>query len=511
MPPTARHLAFIATVSFVMAVLTTPLVARLAVRWGWLDRPDGRRKLHRFPVPTVGGVAVVFAFVVAAAHLQIVARRMGGARGLPDFWAPLVVAALVLMALGLLDDTRGVRPLVKLLVQATVGAGLFFCGFRIVAVSNPFGDSIELGVFALPVTLLWLVGMSNALNLIDGLDGLAAGLSLVSTAGLLLAALVSGRLEVALVAAALAGALLGFLPYNFNPARVFLGDCGSLPVGLVLAAIAVRGSMKSSAAIAISLPLLALALPILDVALAMVRRFVRRKPVFEGDHDHIHHRLVELGLTPRRAVITLYGVAALFTVLALATAIGPRHVMLASVAVVLLVIGAGVRALGYWEVTEFQKSFLSRLVSGLRASGDAVLRGLEQEIARTPEFAPAWEQVCVTAWSLGFTELRLLPRAAFADACPELHHFQPRPDLRPAAAHGELEPLAEASWKIEVMALGGIVAEVIARRPLQTFDFDPRRFATIVQTLVAREVTGRADALAGDAAVETEGELGVVA
>jgi UDP-GlcNAc:undecaprenyl-phosphate GlcNAc-1-phosphate transferase len=499
-PPAAHQLLFIASVSFVIALLSTPLVARLAVRWGWLDRPDGRRKLHHHPVPTVGGVAVVIAFAIAAAHLQIVARKPGGPADLIAIWRPLVASAIVLMLLGLVDDARGVRPLTKLLVQTVVGAYLFACGFRIESVSNPFGGPIELGAFALPVTLLWLVGMSNALNLIDGLDGLAAGLSLVSTVGLLFAALFTGRLEVALVAAALAGALVGFLPYNFNPARIFLGDCGSLPVGLVLAAIAVRGSMKASAALVVSLPLLALALPILDVALAIVRRFVRRKPVFVGDHDHIHHRLVELGLTPRRAVITLYAVGMLFTVLALAIAIGPMQVMWASLAVVLLVIGGGVRALGYWEVTEIQKTFFSRLLAGLRASGDAALRGLEQELAHTPRFDDAWDRVCETAWRLGFTELHLTPRPDFVDLCPERHSFMPRPDLRPAARHGELEPVTDATWSIEVMTLGAIVAEVVARRPLQPFDFDPRRFAAVLQKQVASEVRA-ADAAEAEVAV----------
>ncbi len=488
MPPAAQHLLFIASVSFVIAVLSTPLIGRLAVYWGWLDRPDGRRKLHLNPVPTVGGVAVVVAFAIAAAHLEIVARKPGGPALLSEIWRPLVLAALALMALGLVDDARGVRPVTKLLAQLAVGLYLFSSGFRIEGLSNPFGGSVQLGAFALPVTLLWLAGMSNALNLIDGLDGLAAGLSLVSTLGLLAAAVIGGRQDVALVAAALAGALIGFLPYNFNPARIFLGDCGALPVGLVLGAIAVRGSMKASAAIVVTLPLLALALPILDVLLALVRRFVRRRPVFEGDHDHIHHRLVELGLTPRRAVVTLYGVASLFTLLALATAVGPSQVMWASLAVVLLVVGGGVRALGYWEVTELQRTFFSRLLAGMRASGDAALRGLDQELARTEAFEEAWDRVCDTAWALGFTELRLTPRAGFAELCPERHRFRPRPDLRPAALHGELEPAAEATWRIEVVALDAVVAEVVARRPLQPFDFDPRRFAAVVQRQVAREV-----------------------
>ncbi len=351
-----------------------------------MDHPDGHRKLHRTPVPAVGGVAVFAGFAVAGGPLQLLERYR---RREPDVlrascgcpWSsPRSASALI----GLVDDARGVRPFAKLAVQAAAAVYLYLSGFQISRISNPFGGAIDLGVSgAARHACSGSSGMSNAFNLIDGLDGLAAGLALVSTLGLLAAAAVSGRWETVLVAGALAGALLGFLPYNFNPARVFLGDCGALPVGFILAAIAVKSSIKASAAIAVAVPLLALALPILDVGLAVVRRVVRRRPVFEGDRDHIHHRLVDLGLTPRRAVITLYGVAVLFTSLALAIAMGPRHVVWAvggGRAAGGLGGGAGARLLGGDGVPEVVR--LSRLVAGLRASGDAALRGAEHDIAR---------------------------------------------------------------------------------------------------------------------------------
>ena len=242
-----------------------------------------------------------------------------------------------------------------------------------------------------------------------------------------------------------------------------------------------KSSIKASAAIAVAVPLLALALPILDVGLAVVRRVVRRRPVFEGDRDHIHHRLVDLGLTPRRAVITLYGVAVLFTSLALAIAMGPRYVIWAAGAVFLLVIWSGVRALGYWEVTEFQRSFLSRLMAGLRASGDAALRGAEHDIARLDSIGAGWERLCQTAWELGLTELHLTPKPEWADACPQLRSFCP-------PVYEDSGPVAVATWTIEVEVGGEVVAEVTARRPLDRMDFDPRRFAAIVRGLVQRHV-----------------------
>lgn len=493
-------LALIAGVSFGVAALLTPVVAWFAVAWGWLDQPDGRRKLHRAPVPAVGGIAVFTAFAVAAATLEMLARQRGSLRdSFVVVWGPLVVAGFIAMAAGLADDTRGLRPAAKLALQSLAALYLFYSGFRVETITNPLGGRVELGVLALPVTVLWLVGMSNAFNLIDGLDGLAAGLALVSTVGLLGTAVFTGRWDTALVAGALAGALAGFLPYNFNPARVFLGDSGSLPVGLIIAGIAVRSSIKASAAIAVAVPLLALALPILDVGLAVIRRFVRRRPVFQGDHDHIHHRLVDMGLTPRRAVVTLYAVASLFTALALATAMGPQQVGWAAGAIVLVVVYVGVRALGYWEVTELQRSFLTRLMSGLRPSGDAALRGLEHELDRASRFEDAWGHTCEVAWQLGFTELELVPRDDFAAACPRLRGVAPEAArLAAATLTGvpgglqagavELAPVAVATWRIEVAACGAVAADVHACRPLAATDFDPARFAAILQQLVAGHV-----------------------
>jgi hypothetical protein len=290
-------------------------------------------------------------------------------------------------------------------------------------------------------------------------------------------------LEAVVVAAALAGALLGFLPYNFSPARVFLGDCGSLPVGFTLAAIGVQSSIKGPAAVAVAVPLLALALPILDVGLSVMRRFVRRRPVFGADHNHIHHRLIGLGLTQRRAVVTLYGVAVLFAALALAIAMGPKQMGWAAALIVLLLVAAGVRALGYWEVTEFQRSFLSRLAAGVRPAGDAALRGLEEDLAGTSRVEEGWRRLCETAWALGFLELHVVPTADAAGACAEWHAFAP------PHVHQERLPLAEeATWSFFVEIGGQVVAEVVARRPLDRIDFEPGRFLAAVEGLLSRGV-----------------------
>jgi UDP-GlcNAc:undecaprenyl-phosphate GlcNAc-1-phosphate transferase len=509
LPEPGLSLLAAVAVSFAVAAVLTPIVARLAVVLGWIDHPDGGRKLHRAPVPAVGGVAVFAGFAAAAAALHLAGIRLveeGPFFG--ESWLPLLASGFAISLIGLIDDVRRVRPLAKLAVQVAAAFFLYVAGFQVTGVSNPFGGSIDLGAFALPVTVLWLVGMSNAFNLIDGLDGLAAGLALVSTLGLLAVAAASGRWETALVAGALAGALLGFLPYNFNPARVFLGDCGSLMVGFVLAAIAVKSSIKASAAIAVAVPLLALALPILDVALAIVRRFVRRRPVFEGDRDHIHHRLVDMGLTPRRAVITLYGVATLFAVMGLALAMGPANVTWAVAAVVLLVLWAGVRALGYWEVTEFQRTFVSRLVAGLRASGDAALRGAELDMARLDSTERRWDRLCETAWELGLTELHLTPAPGWETAVPELRRYAPSP---PPSADPRPEPPGTATWSIEARVNGAVVAEVKAGRPLERMDFDPARFAEVARALVRRHLAGEPEVDGGFLGSRPETGLGMTA
>jgi UDP-GlcNAc:undecaprenyl-phosphate GlcNAc-1-phosphate transferase len=459
----ARVLLLVVGIAFVAAVALTPVAARSAVAWGWLDCPDGRRKLHQCPVPAVGGVAVFTGFAVAAILLQLLERRvLADLTSFHELWVPLVVAGSCVSLIGLMDDAIGVRPVSKLTVQAAAAVYLYFSGFQTSGISNPDGGTFALGVLELPVTVLWLVGMSNAFNLIDGLDGLAAGLGLVSTIGLLAAAAVNGRWETALVAGALAVALLGFLPYNLNPARVFLGDCGALPVGFILAAIAVKSSIKASAAIAVAVPLLALALPILDVGLAVVRRVVRRRPVFEGDRDHIHHRLVELGLTPRRAVITLYGVAMLFTSMALAIAMGPRLVVWAVAAVVLLGVGAGgagARLLGSDGAPEVVRESDG---AGPRASGDAVLSGAEHEISRMDSVHDGWRRVCQAAWELELTELHLTPRPEWVEVCPERHSFCP-PVTEPLVFE-DPGPVSVALWSFDVEVGEEVVAEVVARR-----------------------------------------------
>jgi len=317
---------------------------------GALDRPDGRRKLHVAPVPRTGGLALYAAFALSflVSVTLLPAAVWGGASNI-DAALQMLVASGFVLVVGLLDDVRGIGPLPKLLAQTVAGLYLYWCGFQVRLLWNPLGDGLTLGWLSLPVTLLWFVGMSNAFNLIDGLDGLAAGVGLFASFVVVAMALSNERWEIAVLAVGLCGALLGFLRYNFAPATVFLGDCGALFAGFALAALSLRGSMKRTAAIAVIAPLLALGLPIVDTAMTLLRRLARGSGVMQADADHIHHRVVRLGLTPQRAVILLYGVTALFAAMALLSLSGQaQHVGLA-VAVSSIVTWLGVRRLGYRE------------------------------------------------------------------------------------------------------------------------------------------------------------------
>jgi len=304
---------------FVLLLLSTTLsyaltlwLARAAAVRGWArrtgDSPTGEG------IPRLGGITIFVTPLCAIGLLLLwnneVAARMSQhvARG-----AGLLLAASAVFALGLYDDLRGARPWQKLLVQSMAGLGLYLAGFRVELLTNPFTHgSIELGWFSLPATLLWLVAISNAFNLIDGLDGLAAGVGVFSALALFLLAMLVGDSFVAAISVALAGSLAGFLPHNFSPARIYLGDSGSLTAGLVLAALAVAGAQKGSVLITVAIPLMIFGLPLLDASVTTLRRLLSGHPIFTRDEEHLHHRLVKIGLTPRGAMLVLHGVAGLF-------------------------------------------------------------------------------------------------------------------------------------------------------------------------------------------------------
>lgn len=337
--------------AMIVSAVFTPLVRRLAFAVGAVSAPGGRH-VHARSVPRLGGIAI-YAALFAPLFALYFFRTAGVASAfhaeIPRVIG-LFIGGTVMVAIGSLDDTRGLPALYKLYAQIAVASLAFALGFRIEAVSLPLIGEISMGIFALPITALWIVGIINAVNLIDGLDGLAAGVVFFAALTNFILAWMSDAAFVALVMASLLGAVLGFLFYNFNPARIFMGDSGSYLLGFVLATMSLVGAVqKASTAVSLLVPIVALGVPIVDTLFAIVRRFLERRPLFAPDRGHIHHRLLELGITHRRAVLIIYAVCIVFTVAALGIALGHDWELgLALLAASAVLIGL-VRFVGYFE------------------------------------------------------------------------------------------------------------------------------------------------------------------
>ena len=309
-------------IALAVAAVLTPLVTAIAHRLHLFDIPDQIRKVHVRAVPRLGGIAVVLAFLCAIAGLYALPFGRGAVSAAlfadSTMAYAFAVGALAIVALGVYDDLRGASAKLKFAVQISVAVAMWGAGFRVEHIGGSVGVSIDLGLLSLPITVIWIVGVVNAVNLIDGLDGLASGIALTAALVLFGVAIVNGEVLLAVIMAALAGSLVGFLFFNFNPARIFLGDSGSLFLGFVLAVTSIWTQQKAPTAAAITLlPLFALAVPLLDTTLCIVRRVSRGQSPFSPDREHLHHRLMTLGLSHKGAVLTLYAVAALFALVGL--------------------------------------------------------------------------------------------------------------------------------------------------------------------------------------------------
>ena len=361
------HLAFL-VMACGLALALTPLVRRLAQAMGVVDQP-GARKIHTAPVPLLGGVSVIAA--VGLTILAAIAFEQVTSQNLPfDISAvkPIVLGGALVFCVGVWDDCRPLPVWLKFALQAVAAGVAIGHGIRVNHISLFGGSGLHLGVWGLPISFLWLIGITNAFNLLDGLDGLATGLAMIIAASNATFFYLLGDTQDVLLLLILLGALLGFLRYNFNPATIFLGDSGSLVIGYVLAATALSGTQKSVTTLAVVVPLLVFGLPIADTLLSMTRRFlsslhllqsskVRLKDrllctqaMFAADKRHIHHRLLALGLSHRNAVLLLYGIALGLSSLALLSVLAQYR----NAGMMLITFGAityiGVRKLGYDEV-----------------------------------------------------------------------------------------------------------------------------------------------------------------
>ncbi len=341
--------------ALVLAAVLTPLVRVVALRLGAVSRPGGRNVNER-EVPRLGGVAIAASVLAPLVALFFVESGVAvSVRDNLDRAIALLAGGLLLCVVGAIDDVWGVRASYKLAGQAVAAAIAFHFGFRIEGVELPLLGTWSMGVFALPVTLLWIIGVTNAVNLIDGLDGLAAGVVFFAAVTNFVVALFgyqnTGQVMAALLMASLMGALIGFLFYNFNPARIFMGDSGSYFLGYLLATSSMLAPMqKASTTVALLVPMVALGVPIFDTLLSMLRRYLDRRPLFSADRGHMHHRLLDMGITHRRAVLTLYGVSVALAGAATAIALGRDwSVGFALVGASAVLVGL-VRFLGYFQL-----------------------------------------------------------------------------------------------------------------------------------------------------------------
>ena len=343
--------------SLALSFVLTRYIRNLATSHGWLAAPISDRHLHAAPLPRLGGVAIFGAFVLSLAAALTTASlrphlRFGSSL---HILTTMLVPGCMVFILGLYDDIRSVGPYVKFTVQAIAATMLWLGGFRILDLPVLFGARQFPWFIGLALTILWVLGITNAFNLIDGLDGLAAGSALFSTLVVFVVAVLSHSSLVALMTVALTGAILGFLRFNFNPATIFLGDSGSLFIGFLLSALALEGAQKAPTVIAVAIPVVSFGLPILETSLSVLRRLIGGRPVFTADREHIHHKLLQLGLSHREVVIVLYAVSALFALLSLFL-LWPTG---SSLGLVLAVVGTGiwlgVQHLGYPEFGEIRR------------------------------------------------------------------------------------------------------------------------------------------------------------
>ena len=371
-----KYLLFFLT-SIAISLLITPLIRLVAIKLNILDLPS-KRKIHKKPMPLLGGIPIFIAF-----NLTIFLGILFNFEYLEKFytskWMSIFIAQLIILGIGIYDDIKKTKPWVKFLFQIFAASLLIVAGLGIHIITNPFsGNSINLGILFIPITILWVVGVTNALNLIDGLDGLATGTSFIACITIFGIAYIYQNIGIALVSLILAGSILGFLRYNFYPAKIFLGDSGSLLLGFLLAVLSLQGSHKGAVMVAILAPILILGLPITDTLLAMIRRFLKPiNPVnyqnengklknlllkglsiFEADKDHIHHRLLKIGFSQKKVVLILYGICVVLCALALVT-IAWKNINITLFLVAIIIASfIGIKSLKYKEFRILENGLL---------------------------------------------------------------------------------------------------------------------------------------------------------
>jgi len=326
------RLFFTLIVAFLVSFASTPIVKILAKKIGAMDVPKDKRRMHNKPIARLGGLAIFYGFIVSILCFSNIDTAMRG----------MLIGSVIIAGLGVIDDVFEIKASAKLSVQIAAAAVAVLHGIEITYLTNPnlLSDEkyIALGIWAIPITMIWIVGVTNAVNLIDGLDGLAAGVSSISCISLFAISLITKETNIAILTAAAAGAAFGFLPYNIYPAKIFMGDTGANFLGYFLACVSIMGLFKSYAVISFAIPFLILGLPIFDTLFAIVRRIYRKKSPMEADRGHLHHRLIDMGFDQRQTVKILCIASALLSLSAVVLLMsGASRAVILILSVVLLV------------------------------------------------------------------------------------------------------------------------------------------------------------------------------
>lgn len=398
-----NQIIFLILCSFALSAVFTPALRRFALLMNWVDQPDNRRKMHKTPMARIGGAPIMLAYAGALGILLLLSASFSlfDNSSLLLIWA-LLPAAAVVLGTGLVDDIVGLKPWQKLVGQ-TLAAGLVYVlGIRIQSVGgHPLGH-----ILALFITTAWLVGCTNAFNLIDGLDGLAAGIGLIASITSLVGGLFHGDIGLVMATAPLVGALAGFLLFNFNPASIFLGDGGSLWVGFMLACYGIIWCQKSVTMLSITAPMMVMCIPLLDTSLSIARRFLRCEPIFRADRGHIHHRLLDRGLTPRRATLILYGASSVGAVFSILQSTASNRIRVLVISTFCLIILLGIGKLGYQEFG-IATQLLRRKTFRSLVRTQISLHDYEQLLNSTKTVEECWDRLRSVASELGFSEIEL--------------------------------------------------------------------------------------------------------
>ncbi len=394
-------LLWLGLISFVLALVLTPIFRDVFRSYGVVDAPDHSRKIHKYPIPRVGGIAIACAY----AGSFFLFPSLTGSNLNPELslvWKMLPAAA-VIFAVGIIDDLLGLKPWQKIVGQLAAAGLAYWSGVRI----EDLVGYHTLMWWSLPLTLLWLLACTNAFNLVDGMDGLAAGVGLFATLTIFIAALLHKNIPLALATFPLAACLLGFLCYNFNPATIFLGDSGSLLIGFLLGCYGIIWTQKSATLLGMTAPLMALSIPLLDVCLAVVRRLMRRQPIFGADRGHIHHRLLDRGMTPRRAVLVLYALCSLVAAFSLLQSVVQNDRVSGLIIVLFCAVAwVGIQYLGYAEFTVAGRMlFRGDFQRTLKAQID--LHSFEQAVADARAVDDCWAALIAACEKMDFHCVRM--------------------------------------------------------------------------------------------------------